>query len=85
MKNFKYTVTDPAGVHARPAGMLVKEAQGFSSKITIIKNGQSADLKRILGVMSLGIKKGQEVEISAEGEDEESAASAIEKFMKENL
>ena len=85
MKNFTYTITDDLGIHARPAGLLVKEAAKFSSKITINGNGKSADLKRLLAVMSLGIKKGAQVEITAEGDDEDAAAAAIEEFLKANL
>lgn len=66
MKEFKYVVTDPEGLHARPAGILVKKAAEFQSKIMIDKAGKAADAKRILGVMGLGVKKGEEVTITAE-------------------
>ena len=85
MKEFKYVVTDPEGLHARPAGILVKKAAEFQSKIMIDKAGKVADAKRILGVMGLGVKKGEEVTITAEGEDEETAIVALEAFFKENL
>lgn len=85
MKNFTYTITDESGIHARPAGLLVKEAEKFSSKITIKGNGKSADLKRLLSVMGLSIKKGVSVEVIAEGDDEVKAAAAIEAFLKQNL
>ena len=85
MKNFKYTITDELGIHARPAGLLVKEAAQFSSKITIQGNGKNADLKRLLAVMSLGIKKGAEIEVTAEGDDEAAAVAALEDFFKSNL
>ncbi|MBB5263257.1 phosphocarrier protein [Catenibacillus scindens] len=85
MKNFKYTITDELGIHARPAGLLVKEAAKFSSKITIQGNGKNADLKRLLAVMSLGIKKGAEIEVTAEGDDEAAAVAALEDFFKSNL
>ena len=85
MKQFTYVITDPNGMHARPAGTLCKMAATFTSKITIGKDGKEADAKRIMGVMQLGIKNGQEVTISVEGDDEETAAVELEKFMKENL
>ena len=85
MKEFKYVVTDPEGLHARPAGILVKKAVEFQSKIMIDKAGKAEDAKRILGVMGLGVKKGEEVTITAEGEDEETAIVALEAFFKENL
>ena len=85
MKQFSHIIADPEGIHARPAGMLVKVATGFSSKITIGKDGKDVDLKRILAVMSLGCKKDQEVIITIEGEDEEAAQEAIQSFLKENM
>ena len=57
MKEFKYVVTDPEGLHARPAGILVKKAAEFQSKIMIDKAGKAADAKRILGVMGLGVER----------------------------
>lgn len=85
MKEFNYVITDPEGIHARPAGMLVKEANKFTSKVEIGKDGKFADAKRIFGVMGLGAKKGNEITIKAEGEDEVQAAEALETFLKENL
>lgn len=85
MKEFSYVITDPEGVHARPAGALVKEANGFKSKITIEKDGKEADAKRIFAVMGLAAKKGQLLTIKVEGEDEEQALSTIQNFFKENL
>lgn len=60
-------------------------AAGFSSAITIGKDGKDVDAKRILGVMSLGAKKGSEVVIKADGEDEDAAVEALSSFLKENL
>lgn len=85
MKSFTYTITDPVGIHARPAGNFVKEVKNYGSSITISGNGKTADAKKLMAVMTLGIKQGQEVEVKVEGADEEIAAEAIEKFMKENL
>lgn len=85
MKEFKYVITDPEGIHARPAGLLVKKANEFQSDIKIEKDGKSADAKRIFGVMGLGVKKDMEVTMTAEGEDESEAIAAIEAFLKENL
>ncbi len=85
MKQFGYKITDPLGIHARPAGLLVKEAGKFSSLITIEKDGKSGDLKRIFAIMGLGVKCGDVVCVKAEGEDEDAAINALEKFMKENL
>lgn len=85
MKEFKYVITDPEGIHARPAGMLVSESKKFNSSIQIIKDGKAADCKRLFGLMGLGIKSGEEVTLTFEGDDEDKACDAISRFMKENL
>ena len=85
MKEFKYVITDPEGIHARPAGELVKKCKGYASKITIIKDGKAANAAKILAVMSLGVKKGHEVTFQIEGADEATAAAELEAFMTENL
>ncbi|MCM1158103.1 MAG: HPr family phosphocarrier protein [Bacteroidales bacterium] len=85
MKEFSYVITDEIGIHARPAGMLVKEAKNFSSTITLEANGKSADATKLMAVMSLGVKNGAEVVIKAEGDDEDAAIAKMEEFMKANL
>lgn len=85
MKTFEYTITDPQGIHARPAGILVKEAAKFTGKVMIEKGGKEVDAKRIMGVMSLGVKTGETVTVKVEGEGEEQAAQNLEAFFKENL
>ena len=85
MKEFQFVVQDPVGIHARPAGLLVKQAAGFQSKITINGNGKSADAKKLIMLMGLGIKQGMEISCKIEGEDEETAFEAMQKFFAENL
>lgn len=85
MKEFSYVITDPEGIHARPAGLLVKEANKFASSVTIKKGSKTADAKRIFGVMGLIAKKDETIQIIAEGNDEAEAISALEAFVKENL
>ncbi len=85
MKQFNYVITDEIGIHARPAGLLAKEAKAFSSKITIEANGKAAEVTKLMAVMQLGVKKGAEVVITAEGDDEDAAIAKLEAFMKENL
>lgn len=85
MKKFTYKITDALGIHARPAGVLAKEAKPFASTITIEAAGKSADVKRIMAVMALGIKQGVDVTVTADGADEADAISAMEKVFKENL
>ena len=87
MKSIDYTVWAEAGIHARPAGLLVKQASSFKSNIKIInkESCKEADLKRLMAVMALGVKQGNSIIISAEGEDEEEAAKTLEAFLKENF
>lgn len=85
MKEFKYTITDPQGIHARPAGELVKIAKDYSCQIKIQKEDKSGDCKRIFGIMGLAVKKGQEITMSFEGEDEDKACTAVRKFLEDNL
>lgn len=85
MRSFKYIITDEVGIHARPAGMLVKEAKNFKSKITLECNGKSVEITKLMALMALGIKQGAEVIITAQGEDEEIAISKLEEFFKTNL
>jgi phosphocarrier protein len=85
MKDFSYVIKDEIGIHARPAGMLAKEAKAFASRITIDANGKSADVTRLMAVMGLGVKQGTEVVIRAEGSDEDAAIEKMKEFMSANL
>lgn len=85
MKEFQYVITDAEGIHARPAGELVKLAKSFESTIKVVKDGKAADCKKIFAVMGLGVKKDHQITITAEGADEEKAIAEISTFMQENL
>lgn len=85
MKTFSYVIKDEVGIHARPAGMLVKEAKKYESIITVTKAGKSAEAKKLMALMSLGVKCGETVEIRVEGQDEEQALEAMKTFFDSNL
>lgn len=86
MKKFEYTITDPVGIHARPAGLLVKAAKALDSTVTIEKvGGKSATATKLMAVMGLGIKQGDTVSVTVEGGNEEANAAAMEQFFKENV
>ena len=87
MKTIEFVVGDPLGLHARPAGLLVKQAQRFASEstLTLQRSGKSASLKRLLAVMGLAVKGDDRITITVDGGDEEEAARAIEQWLKENL
>ena len=85
MKSFSYTVKDELGLHARPAGLLVKEVKNFQSKVTLEKDGKSVDASRLMAVMGMGVKKNQTVTVTVEGDDEDAACEAIKAFFETNL
>ncbi|MDO4173463.1 MAG: HPr family phosphocarrier protein [Eubacteriales bacterium] len=85
MQSFTFTITDPEGFHARPAGMFVKEVKKYPCKVTIRKDNRVADASKMFELMGLGIKGGETVTIAAEGEQEAEAAAALQEFLKANL
>ena len=85
MKEFKHVINDPLGLHARPAGMLVKAVAPYASKITITAPTGTADARRLMGIMRLAAKQGMELTISVEGADEEKAATELQAFLAANL
>jgi phosphocarrier protein len=85
MQELKYVITDKMGLHARPAGQLVKVAMGFKSDIQLGTSARMVNAKRIMGVMGLAIKQGEELTITINGDDEGEACGALEAFLKANL
>ena len=88
-KNQQYRTVqkDGAGfiIHARPAGLLVKTVKGFASTATLEKDGKSCDMRKLMALMGMGVKQGETITIKVEGDDEEAAAAAIQKFLTENV
>ena len=86
MKSFDYIITDPVGIHARPAGILVKEVKNYTdSVVTLTRGDQTVNLLKLMALMQLGVKQGDTVTVSVEGGDEEAVCAAIEDFFKANL
>lgn len=85
MKSFSYVITDEVGLHARPAGLLAKEAKKYASKITLEVGEKSAEATKLMAIMAMGVKKDTEVVVTIEGDDENAAAQEIQKFFEENL
>ena len=85
MKAFTYVIKEELGLHARPAGLLVKEAKKFQSATTLAAKGKTAAAGKLIAIMSMGVKQGETVTIKVEGDDEEAAAEAIQKFLSENV
>ena len=85
MKHFNYVIKDELGIHARPAGLLTKEVKKYESKVTISLGEKSAPAKAIMAVMALGVEKGSEITVSAEGPDEDTAIAELKAFFEANL
>ncbi len=85
MKTFNFEIRDEVGIHARPAGLLVKESKKYESRIIIKKNGKAAEASKLMAVMGLGVKCGDIVQIEVEGADEEAACEELRTFFEKNL
>lgn len=86
MKEFTYRINDELGLHARPAGMLAKLVKGLpDTAVTIVKDGKEVGATKLLAIMGLAVKQGEEVTVRIEGGDEESAAKTVEEFFSANL
>lgn len=85
MVTLSVKIKNPTGMHARPASMLVKEVKLFSSKVRLAKNGKSYDPSSILSILSMGAKFGEEITITAEGQDADAAVAAVAGLFESNF
>lgn len=85
MQSFTYTITEPVGIHARPAGLLVKEIKNYQSTVTITKGDKSVNALKLMALMGMGIKCGDSVTVTVEGSDEATTAPALKQFFEANL
>ena len=85
MKEFTYTIRDELGIHARPAGLLVREVKTLDSTVTIRKGEQSVDARRLIALMGMGIRQGDTITVSICGGDEEHAEACLKEFFQTNL
>jgi len=85
MKTFTYVITEEQGIHARPAGALVKEAKKYRSHITLKNGDKAADATRLLAIMGMGTQNGEEVLVEIDGADEAEACQEIKSFFEKNL
>jgi phosphocarrier protein len=72
------TIENKTGIHARPASIFVQTASKFKSKVQIQAKGKTVDAKSILMIMSMGLVKGTEITIIADGPDEADAVKALQ-------
>lgn len=85
MQSFTYTITEPVGIHARPAGLLVKEIKNYQSTVTVTKGDKSVNALKLMALMGMGIKCGDTVTVTVEGSDEDTTAPALKQFFETNL
>ena len=78
-----YIILAPEGIHARPAAALVKLARGFKAAVYLIKGEKTVQLNSLLNLLQMGAKGGDTITVSIEGEDEEMAAGALDRFFIE--
>jgi phosphocarrier protein HPr len=79
-----YTVTEESGLHARPATILVNTVNKFAADVSAEYENKTVNLKSVMGVLSLGVKKGAQLKVVATGSDEEELLSALTEAMKEH-
>lgn len=86
MKQFNYTITDPLGIHARPAGLLAKAAKTFPDTVIMIQKGDKVvKATQLMKLMGLGVKEGDVVTVTADGPSEENAIEVMYNTLAENL
>ena len=85
MRTFEYTIKDPLGIHARPAGMLVKTAKAYESEITVRHKEKIASGHKLLSLMGLGVKPGDKITVEISGPDEDKAEQGLRTFFETNL
>lgn len=86
MKQFQYTITDPMGLHARPAGVMAKQVKGYEgTTVTVTKGEKSVNAMKLMGLMSMAIKQGETITVTIEGGDEDKVCAELEQFFKGNF
>jgi phosphocarrier protein len=82
MVMFEYVITDELGIHARPAGLLIREVKNHRSAVTFSHGERKAEGDKLFAIMKLGIKQGNTLGVAVEGPDEEEAAAAIKRTLE---
>jgi len=85
MVKLTHIVKDPLGIHARPAGLLVRLCSDYKSDIVVSKGEKHGDAKKIFSIMALAVKCGDEITVEISGEDESVTGDALKKFLHEML
>lgn len=77
----KIEIKNKLGLHARAAALLVQTVNRFSSQVSIVKDGQTADGRSIMGVLTLAATQGSKIQVEAVGDDAEQTVKALEKLI----
>lgn len=85
MQSFTYTITDEMGLHARPAGQMVKYLKTVPARVTIRSGDRSADGRKLFAIMGMAVNKGEAVTVEVEGEGEEALRDELLEFFKANF
>lgn len=85
MQTFQFVVKDEAGLHARPAGLLVKLASSCDSDINITFKSKKISAKKLFAVMGLCVKQNDEITVTVEGVNEEADCLKVKEFCEKNL
>ena len=84
MKEIKYVFKAPMGLHGRPASLLATAAAKYKCGIEVGSPGKMVNGKRVIGVMGLTLKQGDQVTMTFDGEDEDAAAAFFTAFLEQN-
>ena len=82
---FEYTITDPAGIHARPAGNLKKIVDSYDCEVTVFAHGKKASAGSVIELMNLGAVEGDKLVLRAKGRDAKAAIREVEAFIRRSL
>ncbi len=85
MVTSEVTIKNSVGLHARPATFFIQKANSFKSSIWVEREDRRVNAKSLLGVLSLGIVKGMEITLVADGPDEEAALEALTTLIDSEL
>ena len=82
METAKVTIQNTVGLHARPATFFIQKANSYKSSLWVERGDRRVNAKSLLGVLSLGIIKGMEITLIADGPDEEEALSGLKQLIE---
>lgn len=85
MREFEYVINDELGIHARPAGEIVKLVKSLGAVVTIAKGDKAVDASRLMSLMGLGVRCKDKVRVRIEGGNEDVAYDSMKEYFEANL